>query len=125
MVVNVMKQSTTPGTHDERHRMRGSYMEELKRTSEMGLMMETCNIYEGMGEERHLKHAAREAHKRLYSTELRCVNEPSCTTTMQSIVSIVPRNTTADNSNSVRTTREHERSKERVAVEYQVRVCVN
>jgi hypothetical protein len=55
---------------------------------------------------------------RKYSTELKAANDPQSQYCMQAITWLVPRNTTSDGVNVFKSTRENEKTKARIPVEY-------
>lgn len=96
-----------------------NFFSELKKTSEMGLMSDTCNITETLGGEKRLVHSVSNTMQRLYSTEFKAGADQQSNSCMTAIAWLIPRNTIGKDINLFKTTRENEKTKQRVNVEYQ------
>lgn len=118
MVIGMYKIVIDIGLYDERFRVKESFISELKRTTEMGLMQDCCNVTESHGNDRRQVHTVVDTMARKYSTELKAGNDAQSQSCMQAIAWLIPRNTTAMDLNVFKTTREHEKTKARVYVEY-------
>jgi hypothetical protein len=92
---------------------------ELKRTTELGLLQECCNIVEkGNNGACTQVHTAKETCTRRYSTELKSGNDLQSNACMQAISWLVVRQTVGLDVNCFATTKEDDKKKGRVSVEY-------
>jgi hypothetical protein len=116
--LNDYKQIVDLGAYAPRFQMEGDLFTELKRVTEMSLIKETCDIYEGLGNKLTLKHAVTETGTRKYSTELKAGGDQQSENCMTAIAWLMTRNTKTRQSNKFQTTREDEHTKQRIQVEY-------
>jgi hypothetical protein len=92
---------------------------ELKRTTELGLLQECCNVIENPNTESARQiHTVKDTCSRKFSTELRAGNDTPSQSCMQAISWLVTRSTLGLDSNCFATTKENEKTKTRVSVEY-------
>ena len=115
---NCLKQGIDIGEYEPRFKPEREVMMELKRVTETSLIQETCNVLEGHGSELRLKHAITHTGDRKYSTEMKTGGDQQSDNCMSAIAWLIPRNTRARTANGFQTTREDEKTKERVRVEY-------
>jgi hypothetical protein len=116
--ISIYKSVTGIGVYDNRFKLSKELICELKRSSELGLMQEVCNTTEYLGTETVQTHSVTETMGRKYSTELKAANDPQSQNCMQAITWLIPRNTTSNDVNIFKTTRENEKTKARIPVEY-------
>ena len=88
---------------------------EIRQSSNMGLLLDVCNKYEGNAGSQSLVHTVRNTSLRLYASELVL---QSGNNTVSALSQLVTRNTNSVDLNSYRTTEENTRTKQRVAIEY-------
>ena len=116
--VSIYKSVVGISVYDNRFKLSKELISELKRTTELGLMQESCNIVEVLGTETVQTHCVTETMGRKYSTELKAANDPQSQNCMQAITWLIPRNTTSNDVNIFKSTRENEKTKARIPVEY-------
>jgi hypothetical protein len=95
----------------------------VKRSSELGLFMLTCNVLKGVDGEQTVAHRIKETGVRYYTTEMRLHKDAMSAAAMQAIVTSVPRMTRTNTPQTCTTTAEDKETKTRVPVKY-VQVCV-
>jgi hypothetical protein len=119
-VVGEYKGAVEIGAYEPHFKPEGEVMTEMKRVTELSLVKETCNVYEGVGSSKNMavKHTITDAMGRKYSTELKAGGDLQSINCMQAIAWLIPRNTLTADSNCFSTTREDASTKERVRVEY-------
>jgi len=118
-VLGKYKEYINIGLYHDALTLHQNLFSELKKTSEMGLMSDTCNITETLGGEKRLVHSVTNTMQRLYSTEFKAGADQQSNSCMTAIAWLVPRNTIGKDVNLFKTTRENEKTKQRVNVEYQ------
>ena len=116
--VSMYKAVAGTRVYDPRFDTSKEMISELKRTTELGLMQDSCNIVELHGTEIVQTHCVTETMGRKYSTELKAANDPQSQSCMQAIAWLIPRNTTSTDVNVFKSTRENEKTKARIPVEY-------
>jgi hypothetical protein len=116
--VSIYKSVVGISSYDSRFKLSKELISELKRTTELGLMQESCNIVEVLGTETVQTHCVTETMGRKYSTELKAANDPQSQNCMQAITWLIPRNTISSDANIFKSTRENEKTKARIPVEY-------
>ena len=116
--LNSYKGAMDIGAYERHFRPDGDVVSELKRVTELSLVQETCHIYEGLGSHLTLKHAVTETMGRKYSTELKAGGDLQSEKCMNAITWLIPRNTRDLSNSCFKSTREDERTKERIRVEY-------
>lgn len=118
-VLGKYKEYVNIGLYHDHLSLHHNFFSELKKTSEMGLMSDTCNITETLGGEKRLVHCVTNTMQRLYSTEFKAGADQQSNSCMTAIAWLIPRNTIGKDVNLFKTTRENEKTKQRVNVEYQ------
>jgi len=78
--------------------------DELRKSSEHGLLQRICVRIEGVGSDKVVASTAIDMSMRLYATELRVQNDASSNATITALSQLIPRNTLADTENSILTT---------------------
>jgi len=96
-----------------------SCFSELKRTTELGLLQECCNVIEhGSNDVLKQTHTVKDTCSRRYSTELKAGNDLQSQSCMQAVSWLVVRNTLGLDLNRFASTKEDEKNKGRMAIEY-------
>jgi hypothetical protein len=96
-----------------------SCFSELKRTTELGLLQECCNVIEhGCNDVQKQTHTVKDTCSRRYSTELKAGDDMQSQSCMQAVSWLVVRNTTGLDLNRFASTKEDEKNKGRMAIEY-------
>ena len=96
-----------------------SCFSELKRTTELGLLQECCNIIEhGCNDVMKQTHTVKDTASRRYSTELKAGNDLQSQSCLTAVSWLVTRNTTGLDLNRFATTKEDDKNKGRMSVEY-------
>ena len=119
MCVSIYKSQVNMSAYNSKCGMNVEGFSELKRTTELGLLQDCCNVIENPNTPSQKQtHTVKDTCSRRYSTELKAGNDAQSQSCMQSISWLVVRNTTGLDSNCYATTKENEKTKTRVAVEY-------
>lgn len=90
----------------------------VKRSSELGLFMLTCNVLKGVDGDQTVTHRITETGSRLYTTEMRLHKDATSAAAMQAIVTSVPRMTRTNTPQTCTSTAEDKETKTRVPVKY-------
>ena len=91
---------------------------EIRKSSEMGMLTFTCLRIETSGSEQTVSIAATDTSGRHYGTELRVQNDSASNATITALSQLIPRNTLADTENSINTTEEGAKTKQRVSIKW-------
>jgi len=119
MCVGFHKRDVSLKVYHDRCKVGVEGFNELKRTTELGMVQGCCNIFEHkMNGETKQTHTIKNASSRFYATELKAGNDPASVACMQAISWLVPRQTSGLDVNSFFTTKEDEKTKARTQVEY-------
>lgn len=106
----------------EQRGVNDSVLQEVKRSSEMGLFTLTCNVLKGPEGKQEITSRVTRTDQRLYSTELRLHADAMSAAAIQAIVTSVPRMTRSNIPQTCMSTAEDKQTKTRVPVKF-VQVC--
>lgn len=119
-VISVLQVMTNISTLDPNVEAKDSdhFLQEVKRSSEMGLFLLTCNAVKGSDGEEEVVSRIREISLRLYTSEMRLHNDAMSASALQAILTSVSRQTRTRNPNMQTSTDNDTNKKVRVAIKY-------
>ena len=120
MLVQRYRLMASPKAYTDHCTVGSENFEEIKKTSEMGMLMGCCNVFEKpMNGPTVQVNTIKDVSMRQYSTELKAGDDPASLCCMQAISWLIQRNTTGTDMQKFVTTKENEKTKGRTTVEYQ------
>ena len=117
--IGVYKSASSINSYYPQFKTSEEVLSDLKRSSELGLLQEVCNMSEyGSGGEKIQTHFVTETMKRMYSTELTAGNDGQSQACMKAITWLIARNTTSTEASIFKSNRLNEKTKVPIPIEY-------
>ena len=117
-VISILQCMMDVGMYDPKITNSDRFFQEVKRSSEMGLFVQTCNVVKGPDGKQEMVSRIIELSTRLYTSEMRLHNDVISAASIQAIVTSVSRQTRSSNPNMQTSTEIDPKLKIRVPIKY-------